>query len=284
MIPEENKPPFRWRKAGLIVLATLAFVLAQQAVLKSLQRPVILYTGAGGVETREVRTAQRTVAEVLREQGIRLGPFDVVAPALDEHVTQGMEIDVGAVERESSVAKRMQTAPVETQYVETLNAGEIIDVVRGQDGLLEVETEAYSLNGEKVFEKVLKAKTLVGAKTSKVIEGTGLRPKLYRLSKRARVRKTLTMEATAYYPGPEDTGKWAAFGRTASNTKAGYGVAAVDPRFIRLKTRLYVEGYGYAEATDVGGAIKGNRIDLCFDTYEEAVRFGRQKVQVYILD
>ena len=58
---------------------------------------------------------------------------------------------------------------------------------------------------------------------------------------------------------------------------------AVDPRVIKLKTLLYVEGYGFAIAADKGGAIKGKKIDLCFDTYEQAVQFGRKKVKVYLL-
>ena len=275
---------FPWKKAGLVVLVTLSAAGLHRSILRSFEKGLTLYTGPGGSQAITVRSAQRTVAGVLREQGIRMGAYDVVVPGLSERVTQGMEIDVGLVERRRSTTRRVQTAPVETHYTDTLNAGEIIDIVKGQDGLAEVETEAYSLNGEHAFEKLLRMKVLTPAQTARVIEGTGLRPKLYRLAKRARVRKVITMEATAYYPGPEDTGKWAAYGRTASNTKAGYGVAAVDPRFIRLKTRLYVEGYGYAEATDVGGAIKGDHIDLCFDTYDEAVRFGRQKVQVYILN
>jgi len=45
-----------------------------------------------------------------------------------------------------------------------------------------------------------------------------------------------------------------------------------------------VEGYGKALAADTGGAIKGKKIDLCFDTYEEAIRFGRRQVKVYILE
>ena len=43
-------------------------------------------------------------------------------------------------------------------------------------------------------------------------------------------------------------------------------------------------GYGYAVAADTGGAIKGNRIDLCFDTVDEAIRWGRRAVTIIILD
>lgn len=45
---------------------------------------------------------------------------------------------------------------------------------------------------------------------------------------------------------------------------AGWGLIAVDPRVIPLGTKVYVEGYGYAVAGDVGGAIKGDKIDVCF--------------------
>jgi 3D (Asp-Asp-Asp) domain-containing protein len=59
---------------------------------------------------------------------------------------------------------------------------------------------------------------------------------------------------------------------------------AVDPRVIPLRSRLYVEGYGLAIAGDTGRAIKGNRIDLGFNTYREAMRFGRRSVIVHILE
>ena len=51
-----------------------------------------------------------------------------------------------------------------------------------------------------------------------------------------------------------------------------------------MGTRLYIEGYGYAVADDIGGAIKGTRIDLAFESRGDALRFGVQKVNVYILD
>lgn len=92
------------------------------------------------------------------------------------------------------------------------------------------------------------------------------------------------MEATAYYPGPECTGKNAIHGRTYTGKKARYGLVAVDPKVIPLGTKLYIEGYGKAEAADIGGAIKGDKIDLCFTTYQEAKKYGRKRIKVYILN
>ncbi len=89
--------------------------------------------------------------------------------------------------------------------------------------------------------------------------------------------KALRMHSTAYAPGAG-----AGF-ITATGRKAAYGIAAVDPRVIPLGTRLYIPGYGYAIAADTGGAIKGYRIDLCFNTRDEAIRWGRRTVTVYIL-
>lgn len=92
----------------------------------------------------------------------------------------------------------------------------------------------------------------------------------------------LEMEASAYYPGPESTGVWAD-GFTSAGLPAGYGVVAVDPDVIPLGTLLYIPGYGVAVAGDVGSAIKGLKVDLGFDTYREALLFGRRPVEVYVV-
>jgi 3D (Asp-Asp-Asp) domain-containing protein len=227
-------------------------------------------------------TRALTVGQFLKEQGIGLSDHDVVAPPAEAPVTEGMEIDLGLVERSVATKKVRVPPPLKTDYTDTLNVGEIIDLETGREGSQEVRTESYKLNGEEAFQKVLEVKVLTPAKPSHVLEGTAMRRKLYPLQKRSKVRKILSLEATAYYPGPEDTWPFAS-GTTASGLKAGYGVVAVDRRVIPLKTRLYVEGYGYAIAADTGGAIKGKKIDLCYDTYEEAVRFGRKNVKVYLL-
>jgi 3D (Asp-Asp-Asp) domain-containing protein/peptidoglycan hydrolase CwlO-like protein len=92
--------------------------------------------------------------------------------------------------------------------------------------------------------------------------------------------KVMTMVATAY--SPEEPGL---DDHTASGMRATRGVVAVDPRVIPLGTRLNVEGYGNCIAGDTGSAIKGNRIDLCFDTLEEMEAYGGyHTVRVEILD
>lgn len=102
----------------------------------------------------------------------------------------------------------------------------------------------------------------------------------------------MQLEATAYCACYKCCGKWPGnkwYGITATGTRAKVGTIAVDPRVIPLGTKVYVEGlfgaenYGYATAEDTGGAIKGNIIDLYFNTHRETINWGRQQVNVYIL-
>jgi 3D (Asp-Asp-Asp) domain-containing protein len=86
--------------------------------------------------------------------------------------------------------------------------------------------------------------------------------------------KTMMAETTGY----THTGN-----RTATGTWPKRGTLAVDPRVIPLGTRIYIPGYGVGVAEDTGGAVKGNVIDLFFETRDEAIRWGRRNVTVYIL-
>ncbi len=97
------------------------------------------------------------------------------------------------------------------------------------------------------------------------------------------VKSVLSCQATAYtcvgYTGT-----------TATGTTARVGAIAVDPRVIPLGSRLYIvtdDGqyiYGYCTAEDTGGAIKGNIVDLYFNTWNECIQFGRRNCTVYVLE
>ncbi|MDD2466522.1 MAG: 3D domain-containing protein [Desulfobulbus sp.] len=61
------------------------------------------------------------------------------------------------------------------------------------------------------------------------------------------------------------------------------GTIAADTKYYPFGTRMYVEGYGWGRVEDRGGAIKGpTRIDLFFDSHEDARRWGRRKTWVRI--
>ena len=93
------------------------------------------------------------------------------------------------------------------------------------------------------------------------------------------------LTATAYYPGPECTYPFND-GFTATGDIAGKGSIAIDPKNgpLKMGDKVYVVGYGNGICNDVGSAIKGWKIDVCFDTYEEAIEWGVKLVKVYVLE
>ena len=91
--------------------------------------------------------------------------------------------------------------------------------------------------------------------------------------------RVVRVEATAYSRHEDGMSNYTARGNFCQR-----GVIAVDPNFIPLGTRVYIPGYGYAIADDVGGAIVGNIIDIAFDSVEECYQWGRKFIDVYILD
>lgn len=87
------------------------------------------------------------------------------------------------------------------------------------------------------------------------------------------------MQATAYTSQDPGCGSL-----TKREHRLRRGLVAVDPKVIPLGTRLYIEGYGYAIADDIGSAIKGAKIDLAYENRTEAFKFGRKMVTVFVLD
>lgn len=101
------------------------------------------------------------------------------------------------------------------------------------------------------------------------------------------VQQTYQCILTAYGPGFASTGKHPGdpgYGITASGHIAvPQHTVAVDPRLIPLGSLLYIDGIGYRVAEDVGGAIRGQHIDLYFPNDNEAVKFGvKNHVKVFV--
>ncbi|MFC4558184.1 LysM peptidoglycan-binding domain-containing protein [Virgibacillus kekensis] len=94
--------------------------------------------------------------------------------------------------------------------------------------------------------------------------------------------KTVTVTATAYTAdcagcsGVTYTG-------VDLNANPNAKVIAVDPDVIPLGSKVYVEGYGYATAADIGSAIQGNKIDVHLPTKADAYSWGVRSVDVTII-
>lgn len=94
--------------------------------------------------------------------------------------------------------------------------------------------------------------------------------------------KTISVTATAY---TADCGGCSGVTSTGVDLNANPNakVIAVDPNVIPLGSEVYVEGYGYATAADVGGAIKGNKIDVHVPSKSAAMNWGVKTVNVTIV-
>lgn len=172
-------------------------------------------------------------------------------------------------------------ATPEVRYSPYLAPGKSKMLRDGAHGYAWVTERVTFWDGVVVGRQVLSRQVVHGPTRGVVLVGT---PKtlaqLRAIMPRVALGEAMTMIATAY---TADTATSAPTGYTATGILAREGVVAVDPRVIPLGTKLFVPGYGFALAADTGGAIIGNRIDLCMDSYDRAVQFGRRPVQVYIL-
>lgn len=97
--------------------------------------------------------------------------------------------------------------------------------------------------------------------------------------------------ATGYTAGYESTGKRPGhpqYGITFSGVTVKrdlYSTIAADPRVFPIGTILFIPGYGYGVVADTGSAIKGNKIDLYYETVEDVFnKWGKQEVEVYIVE
>ena len=86
--------------------------------------------------------------------------------------------------------------------------------------------------------------------------------------------------ATAYCGGSCCNGKWAGSPTASGATPRANHTIAVDPRVIPLGTVVEIEGMGTYVAEDTGSAIKGNKIDIYFDSHSAANNFGRRTIYV----
>lgn len=248
-----------------------------------------------------------TVRDAIEACNLQINDLDRVYPAQSAAVYNGLKIRITRV-RTVTKSRTVEVTPdVRYQLTNDLRPGKSKVVQWGQSGLVELAERIWFKDGEVSGREKL-ARKIVRPSQDKIV-ALGARSqympgkvpyhnryaRAYRLASRSgsprdriesrqtqtlRAVRSVMLTATGYSPDPRENGGWTT---TATGLPIGYGAAAVDPRVIPLGTKLYIEGYGYAFACDTGGAIKGHRIDLAYDSYGVANSKGRRKVRAWIL-
>lgn len=219
-------------------------------------------------------TSKNFVGDALSAAGIEYDADDLIMPPAMATIEDGEVITLRRVTR--AVFEQDVVAPFETLSLPNarMRAGTEVELRAGSPGLRRETIERETIDGTITAEKVISNTVIMKPISRKIYLGTRTTGSTVS-SKR--------MNATAYTAGAESCAPYSD-GVTCVLKVAGYGVAAVDPAVIALGTRLYIEGYGFAVASDIGGDIKGNRIDLFMSDLKTAQSFGRRPVVVHLLD
>lgn len=260
-------------------------------------KPVTIITSEG---EKKGSTTKLTVEEAAVENGIILNDNDEIVPDRKAQVTDNMVITITSVSAEDITVEENVPFETITQNDDNLYKGDKKVITEGQAGLKDVVYRVTYRNGVETAREWV-SENVKTAPTNKVVaSGTKQREVEVKeitsrstgeLSSRGDMRysKKINVTATAYDPSPAQNG---GSSTTATGMKPRFGVIAVDPRVIPLGSRVYIESsdggqswvYGYAIAGDTGGAIKGNKIDLCYNTASEVRKFGRRSATIYVLD
>lgn len=278
-----------------------------------IERAVPVKITADG-DTKTLYTTDSSVQDVIQQSGIEVANQDKVFPALETAIKADMKIRVVRVTKRTVDVKQ----PIAYKVIKTadpsLFKGDNRVVVNGKEGTLVQHIEKVFQDGELVSKKMV-GKTIANNRVDKVIAvGTKAKPVVKEPEVQLVSAKTSTSKATT-----TNSKKTSASGskvitvsgtsfkyskvlknvsmtaysseepgigtKTASGTRVTEGrTIAVDPKVIPIGWWVYIEGLGFRRAEDTGGAIKGNKIDVYFDSVKHALNFGRKKGKtVYVI-
>lgn len=247
----------------------------------------------------EVISQAETVGELFSRLGIELGSGDRLSHGLHQYTFDGMVLRVDRTVHQ--LETYAVAVPHEVRYCmdATLPEGSREVLIPGSDGELLCTAQVTYTNYQETSRSLL-SQTMTAAPVTEVVAvGTGTLPGPPDPEGMPEIGdgyiRLPTGEVLTYY----DTAQVRATAYTHTDegcdfitytgTRVHVGTVAVDPRFIPYGTRMFIVSndgayiYGISVAEDCGGAIKRDRIDLYFPTYNECIQFGRRNCTIYFL-
>ncbi len=254
----------RWMHLSWLLTALLAVPCCAATV-----RVRVCVDGASKVVQGDT---DETVGELVERCRVRLGPSDRIYPRRWGEVYEGLEVHVIRVRISQTEVEEKSPYPIQFREDPALAWKKVrLESAAWADGRFRRLLRLYSRD-DGVQERVVLQETVLQPEAPKVFAiGTQGRP----AQRPAWCDAEQLMDATGYSSEEPGMGQYTSLG-----LRAGRGVIAVDPTVVPYGTRMWVEGYGWGVAGDCGGAIRGDRIDLCFDRLGEAQGYGRKRVRV----
>lgn len=249
------------------------------------------------VEYATTRANER-ISELLRRLQISVSPLEMVLVDVSgEEISVTVDSDFTYYE---TASERVEHT---TLYTPTgrLPKGEVEIVQQGIDGVRNVVYEVVYADGQLVSRQAVEESgntsvaelAYLGTRVSEAQEGDTVSSVVYEedgggyllmtSGDSLHFSRAVEVKCTAYTAGYDGVGT-----RTATGTTVRRGVVAVDKRVFPLGSALYVDvksnafQYGMAYAEDTG--MRGEKLDLYMDSYEECILFGVRKATVYVLD
>jgi uncharacterized protein YabE (DUF348 family) len=232
----------------------------------------------------KTRTRAKTVADALAELKVGIAGADLVKPALETSLSDNLVINITRVREE--IAVREQIIAFETVFEPDPNlALDTQQVVNpGAPGINRQRFRVRYEDGQEVA-RTLQDSWVAQEATRRVIAyGQHIEPQTFTADdgstitywRKFRVYASSYSAATAGVSPNSPT-----YGRTYTGEMMRNGIVAVDPRLIPLRSKLYVPGYGYGDALDIGSAVIGRHIDLGYA--DEDLVYWTRWVDVYLL-
>lgn len=298
---------------SIIKIICISFILLLLSgvgvMVMATQANTVTITLASGYELI-VLTNKTNVSEILAENNIVLEENERATPDLTEEITKEnsivirdksvQEIQVSTISESglettldeildsySPIIEKIVTAeeeiPFETITKDVSNSNENTRnkvIQQGENGIKQVTYKIKYKNDQEI-EKTLLSEVVIKEPVDKIVQVQNNVTSRSTSTTRSGNSGTTIYKVTAYCPCAKCCGK--TNGITASGTKATEGrTIATDSNFA-FGTKLSINGVTYV-VEDRGGAIKGNKIDLYFDTHAEALAWGVKYLPVQVVE
>ena len=294
----------------IILVSLILLVLSGAGVVAmTTQLNTVTITLASGYELT-VLTNKTNVAEILAENNIVVEETERVTPDLEKDITSNntivicdksmQEIQIAKISEKgiettlqeildsySPIVEKIVTEeveiPFETITKDVSNNSENTKnkvVQQGENGIKQITYKIKYKNNEEL-ERIVLSETVIKQPVDKIVQVQKNVTSRSSSTSRESSSGTTLFKVTAYCPCMKCCGK--TNGITASGTKAKAGRTIAASSQFSFGTKLLINGTTYT-VEDRGGAIKGNKIDVYFDTHAEAIAWGVKYLPVQVVN